>query len=317
MALLKVFLFGRVRIEHDGLPAVVDPTRTVAALLAYLALNRRPQRRESLLAALWMDLPEDRGRRCLNTALWRLRKLLEPPGIQRGTYLVISPQGGIELNTEGDCWLDVTTFERRLGELLAKPAEELTDADICTWHNVLRLHSSELLDGYDDPWALVERDRLLQLYLAGLSALMLVHRLREEYEPALALGHQAVAIDPLREDVHRELMRIFLQTGQRAMVVRQYEACRDLFDAELGVHPAATTEALYRQALSTAVAARHPEPRAVATDAAAVARAFESLRWATQALVEVGHRLDEVIALLHSMGLGPVRPAGSNTSCRL
>jgi len=58
----------------------------------------------------------------------------------------------------------------------------------------------------------------------------------------------------LREDIHRELMRYFLQNGQRAHALLQFEKCRSLLRAELAIQPMRETTELYRQIVDTAIA---------------------------------------------------------------
>jgi adenylate cyclase len=48
----------------------------------------------------------------------------------------------------------------------------------------------------------------------------------------------------LREAIHRALMRLYAQKGERALALKQYQACRDVLSAELGVAPETETEAL-------------------------------------------------------------------------
>ena len=43
------------------------------------------------------------------------------------------------------------------------------------------------------------------------------------------------------------MMRLFLQTGQRAAAVRQYQVCRTILADELGIPPMEETQALFRE----------------------------------------------------------------------
>jgi Bacterial transcriptional activator domain len=50
-----------------------------------------------------------------------------------------------------------------------------------------------------------------------------------------------VRLDPLREDAHRRLIRLYAETGRRADALRQYDVCvRNLKD-DLGVEPLVET----------------------------------------------------------------------------
>jgi predicted ATPase len=54
-------------------------------------------------------------------------------------------------------------------------------------------------------------------------------------------------LDPWREEAHRQLMRALALSGQRSAALAQYEACRRVLAKELGVEPAAETNALFEQ----------------------------------------------------------------------
>ena len=60
-------------------------------------------------------------------------------------------------------------------------------------------------------------------------------------------GALVVQRDPCREDAHRRLMRCFTRQGQPHLALRQYQACVDALDHELGVDPDPATTALAQQ----------------------------------------------------------------------
>ncbi|MFQ5854953.1 MAG: BTAD domain-containing putative transcriptional regulator, partial [Anaerolineae bacterium] len=210
MSILRISLFGDVRIARDDWSSEVRVTRSVQALLAYLLLQRhRVHPREVLAGLFWGDHSENRARSCLSTALWRLRSALEPEGIPRGTYLVRTPAGEIGFNHESDHWLDVAVFEEQAGRVLAQPIDVTESAKVQELENALRLYTGELLEGFYDDWALRERERLRFLYLNSLAHLMHYHKYQGAYEESLAYGQQILQHDPLREEIHREMMRLY------------------------------------------------------------------------------------------------------------
>jgi DNA-binding SARP family transcriptional activator len=79
-------------------------------------------------------------------------------------------------------------------------------------------------------------DRLSGLYLA-----------RHQLGACVALSRLLVQRDPCREDAHRRLMRCLTRQGQPHLALRQYQACVDALDHELGVDPDPATTALAQQ----------------------------------------------------------------------
>jgi DNA-binding SARP family transcriptional activator len=57
-AALELRVLGQLEVIRNGSPATLPPSRKTWALLAYLALTRRPHQREELCEMFW-DLPDD------------------------------------------------------------------------------------------------------------------------------------------------------------------------------------------------------------------------------------------------------------------
>jgi DNA-binding SARP family transcriptional activator len=246
MGILQVALLGGVRVTHDEGRNEVKLTREIQALLAYLLLHRhRTHSREVLVGVFWAECSPEKARRALNTAVWRLKKVVEPSGIPGGTYLISTHPGELGFNRQSQYWLDAEVFEQEANNLLAFPSQEVNEANVHNLERVLELYGGELLEGFYDDWALRERERLRGLYLRSLTYLVQYHRFQKSYEKATAYGQKILDLDPIREDIHRDLMRLYLESGQRALAARQYGICQLTLAKELGVLPMEETRLLY------------------------------------------------------------------------
>jgi len=240
---LHVRLFGSFELERDGRPVQRFASRKSGELFAYLALNRRGlHTREHLAGVFWGESEEERARHALNTTLWRINRVLEPAGrcaTQRG-YLRVTPQH-IGFNTASDSWLDVAEFESRCE--LAEQAETPVQRAALYTQAISFYRADLLVDCYED-WCVVERERLQGLYLRALARLMAHNSAMSEYDLAIDCARRILGCDPLREEVHRDLMRLHLTTGQPAAAMRQYRLCEELLRQELAVEPAPETRSL-------------------------------------------------------------------------
>jgi DNA-binding SARP family transcriptional activator len=246
MGTLRIWLFGALRLDHEDFPIDLAAVHPVQGLLAYLLLHReRMHSRETLAGIFWGSRSDDKARRCLNTAVWRLRSVLEPEGVGRGAYLISTAAGELGFNCASDHWLDVAAFEERALQALACPVDQLQAPDVECLRQSTQLCCGELLEGFYDDWALRERERLRLLYLRCLRRLMHVYREQGAFEDSLVCALQILACDPLREDVHREAMRLYCDLGQRSLAVRQYQRCREILADELGILPMEETQALH------------------------------------------------------------------------
>lgn len=253
MSVLTIRLFGRMQLAHAGKPWECNATHTTQILLAYLLLNReRLHSREVLAGLLWAEQPQKSARRCFNTALWRLRRLLEPDGV-RGSYLIVTNGGMVGFNPDGDYWLDLAEFERGVSAASQRPPLDMSADEVETLCATLELYQGDLLEALYADWVLSERERLRSLYLTGLAHLFQHYSQRNCLEEAVQYGGRILALDPIREDIHRELMLLYARNGQRGRALRQYDACRAALHSEQAVEPSPETRAVYRQ-LSTKTA---------------------------------------------------------------
>lgn len=251
MNTLRIFLFGNVRLIHPGRSATATMPPTGQMLLAYLLLQpNHSYPRELLAERFWGDYSPKSARRCLNSALWRLRRVLEPEDIPRGTYLLAdNSTGEVSFNWNSDHWLDMAVFEAQADQVINKPVESMTAAEANLLEQTLQLYTAELLEGIYDDWALHTREHLRRLYLNSLAHLMGYYHHHGLYQKGLVCGHQILAEDPLRERIHRQMMRLYLANRQRPLAIRQYRRCCEILKRELGIPPMPETQRLYVQIL--------------------------------------------------------------------
>jgi DNA-binding SARP family transcriptional activator len=251
MGILQVGLFGDVRATHNNWITEIQLTRENQGLLAYLLLQRhKVHSREMLADMFWGEHTQQKARGSLNTALWKLKKALEPEGVPAGTYLRNSHVGEVGFNKDSHYWLDVEVFERGINQILIRSFETVEERELTELNKVLGLYKGDLLEGHYNDWALRERERLRALYLRSLIYLLQFYDFQRAYEKAISYGQRILDLDPLREEIHREMIRLYLENGQRAMAVRQYEICRVILDKELGIAPMEDTQRLYAQILA-------------------------------------------------------------------
>ena len=71
---LQLILLGELGLRRDGGAIPLPASRKTRALLAFLALNPKPQRRDNLCELLWQDTDDPRA--ALRWSLSKLRALL-------------------------------------------------------------------------------------------------------------------------------------------------------------------------------------------------------------------------------------------------
>ena len=251
MAVLQVSLFGSMKVIRAHEQSKLKLTRTIQLLLAYLLLERhRLHSRDVLSDLFWGEYSQDRARRCLNTSLWRLRQAIEGDESDAESFLVVSEVGEVGFNAGSDYWLDVAAFEECVKRVKTRPFESVRPSEVEELEANLQLYVGDLLEGIYTDWAIRAREYERLLYLDSLRYLMGYYKQQNAFVRSLEFGKKILEIDPLREEIHCEMMRLYHATGQRTLAIRQYEICRQSLKAELGIPPLEETERVYAQVIA-------------------------------------------------------------------
>jgi DNA-binding SARP family transcriptional activator len=298
MNTLRIRMFGGIRLTWENSDEPIQIPPSAQSLLSYLLLYRnRHHHRDALADLFWSEAAPEQARRCLSTALWRLRCQLEPAGVPRGTYLVATDGDEIGFNRDSDYRLDVAIFEAALAEIPAQPSG-MTKDQVAGLESALSLYIGDLLDGCYTDWAILERERLRLLYLKGLKHLMRHHQQVGNFEAGIACAQAILQQDPLREEIHRDLMRLYLANGQRALAVRQYQTCEKVLAQELNIPPMVETQMLYERICSS----DGETSESLHTHSAnTLEKALADLEMAQRQFAEASQRLEQAIEIFRSL----------------
>ncbi len=229
---LSVMRCFELRVDRVG----VSVPPNVERVLAFLAVQERPQSRQHVATHLWMDTIEERAAANLRNALWRARRVIGDCLVTDGSYLALSPDVDIDLR-------HLTSQARSL----FRPDAEL---DECDTDPTVML--GDLLPDWDEEWIVAERERLRQLRVHALEALCDKLCIAGRNGEAVDVGLMAVSADPLRESAQRLLVSAHLAEGNVSEARRQYDSYRDLLWDEMGIEPSCELRALIRLPLHPA-----------------------------------------------------------------
>jgi DNA-binding SARP family transcriptional activator/class 3 adenylate cyclase len=243
-------LLGRFELSGPG--GVVDlPSKKLAALLAYLACTApQPQPRERLSALLWGSHFDAQAKQNLRQALFRLRKMLGQDAIAGdGEVVALNPAAVSS---------DVGRFEALVREGSRDALRAA--ADLYRGPLVGDVAVSEV--GWSE-WLTAERERLLELALGVSVSLGEQELAASRAEHALKAGQRAIALDSMREDAHRLIVRALAGAGRKAEALSHYQDLVALLKRELNADPDAATKSLVAELRSAQppTAGKIVEPR--------------------------------------------------------
>lgn len=192
---------------------------------------------DALREAIWPDLPSERSRGTLKTAIYQLREKLPRDLIElHGRQIYRINPAIVQIDYDAGRFLEIVNNRA---------------ADQETLLNALDLYRGPYLVQSDNAWCVGLRADLEQRYIQALRIAALRYQQRGAYLDSIILYRRILAVDALDEAAYAGVMRCQLAMGNRAAAIDQYHTLRRLLDAELGLDPGQTSEVeqLYQQIL--------------------------------------------------------------------
>ena len=265
----------------DGAPVVVD-TRKATALLAYLAVSGQPHRREALAGLLWPDADGPRAAGALRRTLSAIRTAV-------GAERLDADRASVGLGGD-DLVVDVVQARQILASCSehGHPLNQTCSSCIEPLLQVAGLHRGIFLEGFAlrdsaefDDWQFFTAEELSRELAGVLERLVGALAAEGRVAEAIPAARRRLALDPLHEPAHRELIRLYAWNDEHSAALRQYRECVRVLDRELGVPPLQETTAVYEEVLehrlqpptprpAHVIAAPPPEERAGAAPAVTV-----------------------------------------------
>jgi predicted ATPase/DNA-binding SARP family transcriptional activator/DNA-binding CsgD family transcriptional regulator len=207
--------------------------KKAASLVKLLALAPGHRlHREQAMNLLWPDSNRSAAANSLHKALHAARRTFD---LDAGSRYLVSVEDLLVLCPNSDLWVDVEAFEEAAAA--ARRAKEPA-----AYRVAVELYAGTLLpeDRYEE-WAENRREELQRSFLSLLVELAGIHEQRGEYGPAVEILRRAIAEDPILEEAHAGLMRLYALSGRRRDALQQYERLREVLSRELFAELDATT----------------------------------------------------------------------------
>ena len=245
--MLEIYLLGAGQATYKGKRLVGFPNQKPYKLLCILLLNlKKILHREHMAAILWEDYPTESALKYLRNALWRLRKKFFENDCRIEEFLLITDET-ISFDHNSNYWLDIEEFENSTLPELSLSSEELSNDLASKIGSALELYQGDLLESVYDDWCLYDRERLRLIHHNALFKLMQFYTLKGDYALGLDYGKRLLSLDSTREKVHRQMMWLYLKSGDRGKALQQYKCCKKILREELNLQPMQETHKLYNE----------------------------------------------------------------------
>jgi LuxR family maltose regulon positive regulatory protein len=237
-AMLELSALGSSMVHRDGKPVEASELRLGAKRMLLFFLAHPVATKEQIVAALWPDLSLAKAHSTFHFYLFQVRRVLG------GTDTITYRGGAYRLESRVHVY-DVEEFQRALAkaEKARGPQREryLREA--------VSLYRGDYLEDVYADWTAALRASLQRQYFRALGELAGHYHQGGRPEEALKCYRTLLDRDPLREDIHREVIRGLGLMGDHAGAIGQYEELRRTL-AEFGAEPSTETIELVEELLT-------------------------------------------------------------------
>lgn len=246
MILLKIYLLGEPGIIVGDQDITQSMSTKGITLLAYLIMQGRDVRvpREKIASLFWNDSSRKSAKYNLRYTLWSIKKVLKNYGIKED--VIVCPD-------KEHCYLNPDISMSCDTKILQAMAKEIYEGN---WKNAtqcVEIYKGEFLQGINikgnaqlDDWIIYEREKMQRIYFQSLSKLSDIFLHLEKYKQGIACLERLLRINPLDEEIHRSLMKMYYLDGDRVTAMQQYEKCSTVLRTELNISPMEETTRLYK-----------------------------------------------------------------------
>ena len=213
---LRLGFLGPFVATRGGQPVALPQSQKTRALLAYLAVTRRPHPRARLCDMFWDVADDPRG--ALRWSLSKLRALDD-----EGTPRILADRDNASFDAAGARVDALEVREAAAGGLDPHSVERLRE--LAAMFRGPFLEGLELPDFHDfEAWRVAEREEFRRLHLRLLREL--VSRLEATPEPALEPARELVRLAPDDASTRAHLIRLLGAIGRREEAEEHYNLGR-------------------------------------------------------------------------------------------
>ncbi|MBP2001397.1 two-component SAPR family response regulator [Paenibacillus shirakamiensis] len=196
--------------------------------------------RDEIIDTLWHGLEPEKAWKNLNSTLYYIRKAFNDNSLEN---CIVAGKNEISINT-GSIFCDLYAFEQLLKQIRLNP-----DTNKNLLGEAISLYTGRFLNGKNYEWASDKTRELEQSYMGLLEKTARFHLGRNELPHSLHYFEEIVRRDVLREDIHYEVIRLYLELGRKNEALQQYRIMKEQLMQELGTNPDTRLKELIRKAM--------------------------------------------------------------------
>jgi len=240
---VEISVLGNPKIVYNNKDMTSKLSAKSLGILCYIAASENINR-EKLAFMFWEESNEESAKYNLRYNVWSMNKIFKNENLENP--LIISEGSRVCFNDEYEIVSDIDAFEILYSENERK-------ATIDRFNRMKGFYRGEFLEGvylkgcfkFND-WVFFERENYQKKYIESLTRLLEIYKKEKNFIEGIMVLEELIRLNSLDEDLYVELIKLYLDMGDRTSAMKQYDRCIHILREELNISPKESTENLLK-----------------------------------------------------------------------
>jgi two-component SAPR family response regulator len=239
---LEVYALGRGYALVNG-QQITNWDGALPRNLFFFFMDRPLVTRDEIFETFWPDLSVKEATNVFHVTKRKISERISMKVGDTRNYELTQYSGGFYMPSEKIVrHYDVSDFQAAIERAMVT-GDEREEHELLT--QAIDLYKAPFLQTVSMRWTEERRDQLRQLYSQALISMARIHKRRDDLAGALGYFVRSLRETPEREDIHREVMSIYVKMDRPEDARMQYQALERILNETLGITPSRESREMY------------------------------------------------------------------------
>ena len=241
---LEVYGFGRGHALANGMP-ITNWDGALPRNLFFFFMDHPLVTRDEIFETFWPDLSVKEATNVFHVTKRKITERISMKITDDGNYELTQYNSGFYMPSDKVVrHYDVGDFQEAVDKALVAGSEK---EEIALLSRAIDIYKAPFLQTIEMKWVVERRDTLRQMYAQALIGMARIYNRHGEDQRAIGFFTRALKETPEREDIHRQVMNLYLKMGMPDDALMQYRKLEQILSDTLRIAPARETRELYEQ----------------------------------------------------------------------
>ncbi|MCS6836564.1 MAG: bacterial transcriptional activator domain-containing protein [Anaerolineae bacterium] len=239
---VDVYGFGRGRVFVNG-HEITTWDGLLPRYIFFFLMDNELVTRDQIFATFWPDLPVKEATNVFHVTKRKISERISTAASDGQNYEFTTYCGGFYMPSDKVCrHYDVADFEKLMEHGYYCDSD---DERLDLFLKAVGLYRAPFLETINMPWVIQHREKLRMMFVDALVSIGRIMRARNQSQPAVGYFQRALREVPQREDIHREVMELYVLLNRDQDAVRQYRFLERHLQQTMGLMPSKETRQLF------------------------------------------------------------------------